>query len=90
MADLSHEQFVIHIGYVLKAVEKIESHLDTLNGRTRIVENDVAVLKSQVESATQAAAAAGQTGSDRTARMTGISGILAAAGALIWQWLQRP
>jgi hypothetical protein len=81
MADLSRDEFLVHIGYVLKAVEETKEQVSIQNGRTRLLESKVAVLESQVESASQ-------TGSDRTARMTGLSGVLASAGALLWQWFK--
>jgi hypothetical protein len=90
MADLSREEFLIHIGYLLDAVKEVKSQVVIQNGRTAIVENKLAVLEIKVETVKQAVEAAGQTGSDRTARMTGVGSALAAATALIWQWLQRP
>lgn len=81
MGDLSREEFLTHIAYVRGDINEVKDHLAALNGRTRLVENKVAVLESQVETASQ-------TGSDRTARVTGAGGALAALGALIWQWLQ--
>jgi hypothetical protein len=76
---LEREEFLVHIGYVLKAVEETKEQVSIQNGRTRLLESKVAVLESQVKTASE-------TGSDRTARATGIGGVLAAASALIWQW----
>lgn len=78
---LEREEFLVHIGYVREALEEVKGQLVQLNGRTRLAENKIAVLESQVD-------AASQVGTDKTARAAGVGGTLAALGALIWQWLQ--
>jgi hypothetical protein len=76
---LERDEFEAWMGLLRGDIKGVHERLDGLNGRTRTVESKVAVLESQVDLASQ-------TGSDRTARMTGLGGVLASAGALIWQW----
>lgn len=44
MSDLNRE-VLEHIGYVRDDIKEVNARLDTLNGRTRTVENKVAVLE---------------------------------------------
>jgi hypothetical protein len=83
MAELSREEFLTHIAYVRGDVEEVKQHLLALNGRTRTAESKIAVLENQV-------VAASQVGADKTARSTGIAGLLAAAGSILAQWWFKP
>lgn len=78
---LERDEFESWMKLLREDIAGVHARLDGLNGRTRTAENKIAVLETQIE-------AASQTGNDKTARVTGVGGFLAAAGALIWQWLQ--
>jgi hypothetical protein len=47
MNDLTRDEFIANIGYIRDDVKGVHDRLDTLNGRTRTLENAVAVLKDR-------------------------------------------
>lgn len=49
MAELSRDEFLEHMGLLREDVKAVHSRLDVLNGRTRAVEIDVAVLQDRGE-----------------------------------------
>ena len=57
MADKTGEIFT-HLEYIRDGIDGINERLDALNGRTRKVEQDVAVLHDRAEQGTEATAAA--------------------------------
>jgi pyrimidine operon attenuation protein/uracil phosphoribosyltransferase len=57
-------------------IEGVHERLDELNSRTRKAENQIAVLEDRGNR-------------DTTARVQGIGGLAAAAGALFWQWFSK-
>lgn len=61
-----------------EGIEGVHDRLDDLNGRTRTVENKVAVIDDR-----------GSGNRDTTARVGGIGGLIAAATALFWQWVSK-
>jgi hypothetical protein len=57
-------------------IEGVHERLDELNSRTRKAENQIAVLEDRGHR-------------DTTARVQGLGGLAAAAGALFWQWFSK-
>jgi hypothetical protein len=53
MAQLTREEFLTHIEYVRNDIGEIVQRLDTLNGRTRTNEQDIAVLKDRDQQSTK-------------------------------------
>lgn len=54
MADqepLSRTEFITHVTYIREDVAGVHERLDTLNGRTRKLENAVAVLNDRADKA---------------------------------------
>lgn len=49
MGELSREEFLTHIGYLREDVAGVQTRLDVLNGRTRKLESDVAVLHDRAD-----------------------------------------
>lgn len=72
---VEREEFQVWMELLRRDIQGVHDRLDTLNGRTREVEQDVAVLKDRGTR-------------DSAARATGLSGVAASALALLWQWLK--
>lgn len=49
MPEPTNSELLVHISYVREDIQGVHARLDTLNGRTRTLENDVAVLKSSAD-----------------------------------------
>lgn len=56
------DSITVHLEYLRDGVDGINSRLDTLNGRTRLLETDLAVLKDRTDENRQAAAQAKVSG----------------------------
>lgn len=51
MADNTEEIIIVHLEYLRGGIDGINERLDALNGRTRKVEQDVAVLHDRADQA---------------------------------------
>jgi hypothetical protein len=82
MADLSREEFLSHIGLLHDGIKGVHERLDTLNGRTRHVEQLVAVHEDRLESQHQDAKV-------YTRKAVGLVGALVALIGALAQFLQH-
>ena len=73
---LSRDEFIRHIDYVRADINEVKDHLDRLNGRTRTVESQLAVLEHQVEHLDPPTGKAAAWGG-------GVAGVFMAAGEVI-------
>jgi hypothetical protein len=84
MGDLTRDEFLVHVGYLREDIAEVKAHLGTLNGRTRMAENQIAVLHSRAaESEVEAKKHGGSSGAKWGA---GLGGAIAGLVAL-WQAL---
>lgn len=75
MSELQREEFFIWMQTLQRDIQGVHERLDGLNGRTRTVENKVAVLEDR-----------GVRSPDPTARWIGG---LAMAGGVLWEVIQK-
>ena len=80
MADLSREEFEGWMRLIREDIRGTHDRLDELNGRTRVNENQIAILNDRSSQATK----------DPTARWTGVVGSALATAALLWQQFHKP
>ncbi len=72
-----HADDRIMLGEVYRMCQRIEAKVDHTNGSVRRHETRISILEDRAQ----------QT-KDPTARYTGLGAAVAAAGALIWKWVQ--
>lgn len=70
---------LVHIRYIRESVDGINVRLDTLNGRTRKVETDMAVMHDRMD----------RSRVDST-KWGGVAGAIIAGGIAAWTWLTTP
>ena len=80
--DLSRDEFLTHIGNIRDDIKGVNDRLDTMNGRTRTIEQSVAVLFDRADSVKIEALAAGR-------KSAGKWGALVAGGATVAEVLHR-
>lgn len=80
--ELSREEFLTHVEIIRADIKGVSDRLDTLNGRTRSVEKDVAVLFDRSEGVKMDATAAGR-------KSAGKWGAAIAGGATIAEIVHR-
>jgi hypothetical protein len=68
----------VSLGEVYRLCQRIETQVKATNGQVQNHGQRIAVLEDRGEQATK----------DPTARHTGLGAAVAAAGALIWQWVK--
>lgn len=76
MADKT-DQIIVHLEYLKEGIDGVHKRLDLLNGRTRQVEQDVAVLHDRADQASAASAA------NKAAAIKWGAGLGAALSALV-------
>lgn len=76
MADLSREEFLIHIGYIREQTEVIRAHVEKQNGRLGDLEEDVTRHDERLKSVES------ENKRDPMARWTGVAAI---AGGVLWE-----
>jgi hypothetical protein len=72
---LEREEFKSWMELLRNDIAGVHERLDELNGRTRVVENKVAVLEDRGSR-------------DTTARVQGLGGIVASAASFIYAWFR--
>lgn len=80
MADLSRDEFEGWMRLIREDIRGTHDRLDELNGRTRVNEQNIAILQDRNLQATK----------DPMARWTGFAGSALAVASLIWQQFHRP
>jgi hypothetical protein len=76
--DVSNAHLLWELTALRRITEEVRADVKTQNGRVSSAETRIAVLEDR----------SSQASKDPTARNAGIAGIVASAGALIWQWVK--